>query len=153
MGGYSTSGAASVHTKHVVCERAAGITILLMFAVCSGQANTAEHKLESAAPASGKYLVVNHAQESVEPTRPALNIAGSIQATDSPAAHVAGAISSQFVEWYSLLGCHGKALAFEFLLIGCYVALRIGGNPNRRTVRGDPPEDQQAPKSPIGSNK
>ena len=105
----------------------------------------------SGAVASGSYL--SHIQERVESTNGPLDNAVAIPVLDGAAAHPAGSISKQLIESYVALGRHGQALAFELLLIGCYIALRIYSKRRKQSAESEPPAGSTATNSPVGVNK
>jgi hypothetical protein len=107
----------------------------------------------SGAVASGSYLSVSHTQERVESTNRPLDNAVAIPVLDGAAAHPAGSISKQLIESYVALGRHGQALAFELLLIGCYIALRIYSKRRKQSAESEHPAGSTATNSPVGVNK
>src|SRR5258705_2705921 len=112
-------------TTENLFKRGARISILYAAMVFSAHTfAVTPTSLQGGVAASGSYLSINHTQELVEPTNRPLDIAGATPALDGPTAHSADSISKQVMRWYAALGRHGQALAFELLLIGCYIGLR-----------------------------
>jgi hypothetical protein len=131
----------------------AAITILFMSASFSSHVCATERVLDSAAANASNYAAVNHSQESVESTNRQPAIVGVIPIMNTPIVNPAYSISSQFMVWYSALGRHEKALTFELLMIGCYIALRIYSSRKRSGQQSELPGKSTSTNSLIGENK
>jgi hypothetical protein len=112
-----------------------------------------EHALESAAVNASSYAPVNHTQERVESTNRQPAIVGMIPMMNIPIVPPSHSISGQFMRWYSTLSRHEKALTFELLMIGSYIALRIYSRRKRSGQQRELPGKSATTDSLIGENK
>jgi hypothetical protein len=140
-------------TQKTLCGWIAASLLFTMSATLSSCIYATEDPLQSDAATRSKYAVVNHTQQGVGSTTRLPAVVGTSLGINSPTAYDAQSIGGQFMEWYSALGRHGKALTFELLLIGCWIGLRIYLRRQQRSSANEPAGDSTATNSLIGVDK
>jgi hypothetical protein len=107
-----------------VWRRSRAIVAFFAYATFSLHVCATERVSSSPAATADNFAPVNRPQAHVESSsrQPVLSAMDGLQ---RPITQRANSIASQFMDWYFAASRHEKALAFELLLIGCRLGLRI----------------------------